>query len=90
MQLCDKMAAPLLSSSGARGSRAVGACPVQAKEDEGPMTSTLTAPVEALLREQVAKRHFPSLDRALEVAVKSVVGRLAPRAFRRAGRHQLA
>lgn len=27
-----------------------------------------TAPVEALLREQVAKGHFPSLDRALEAA----------------------
>lgn len=39
------------------------------------MTATLTAPVEALLREQVAKGHFPSLDRALEVAVKTVDGR---------------
>lgn len=54
------------------------------------MTATLTAPVEALLREQVAKDHFPSLDRALEVAAETVDGRLAPRAFRRAGRHQLA
>lgn len=39
------------------------------------MTATLTAPVEALLRQQVAKGHFPSLDRALEVAVKTVDGR---------------
>jgi hypothetical protein len=39
------------------------------------MTATLTAPVEALLREQVAQGHFPSLDRALEVAVKTVDGR---------------
>jgi len=54
------------------------------------MTATPTAPVEALLREQVAKGHFPSLDRALEVAAKTVDGRLAPRAFRRAGRDQLA
>ena len=41
------------------------------------MTATLTAPVEALLREQVANDHFPSLDRALEVAVKTVYGRRA-------------
>ena len=40
------------------------------KAYEGPMTATLTAPVEALLREQVANGHFPSLDRALEAAVK--------------------
>jgi hypothetical protein len=39
------------------------------------MTATLTAPVEALLCEQVAKGNFPSMDRALEVAVKSVDGR---------------
>lgn len=43
------------------------------------MTATLTAPVEALLREQVANGHFPSLDRALEVAVKTVDGRRASR-----------
>ena len=36
------------------------------------MTATLTAPVEALLREQVDNGHFPSLDRALEVAAKTV------------------
>ena len=45
------------------------------------MTATLTAPVEALLREQVAKGHFPSLDRALEVAVKTVFGRRASHAL---------
>ena len=45
------------------------------------MTATLTAPVEALLREQVAKSHFPSLDRALEVAVKAVDGLRASYAF---------
>gem|GEM_PF-4340094 len=39
------------------------------------MTATLTAPVGALLREQVANDHFPSLDRALEAAVKTVDGR---------------
>lgn len=39
------------------------------------MIATLTAPVEALLREQVDNGHFPSLDRALEVAVKTVFGR---------------
>ena len=36
------------------------------------MTATLTAPFEALLCEQVANGHFPSLDRALEAAVKAV------------------
>ncbi|MFM7604407.1 MAG: hypothetical protein ACKO8Z_04315 [Prosthecobacter sp.] len=41
------------------------------------MTATLTAPVEALLREQVANGYFPSLDRALEVAVKTVDGHRA-------------
>jgi hypothetical protein len=43
------------------------------------MTATPTAPVEALLREQVAKGHFPSLDRALEAAVKTVDGHRASR-----------
>ena len=50
------------------------------KEDDVPMTATLTAPVEALLREQVAKGHLPSMDRALEVAVKTVDGRRASHA----------
>jgi len=75
VQQSDKTAALVLSLSGTRASRAVGACPVQAKASEGLMTATLTAPVEALLREQVAKGHFPSLDRALEAAVKTVDGR---------------
>jgi Arc/MetJ-type ribon-helix-helix transcriptional regulator len=41
------------------------------------MTATLTAPVESLLREQVAKGHFPNMDRALEAAVKTDFGRRA-------------
>ena len=45
------------------------------------MTATLTAPVEALLREQVAKGDFPSMDRALEVAVKTTFGRRASHAL---------
>jgi hypothetical protein len=45
------------------------------------MTATLTAPVEALLRQQVANGHFPSLDRALEAAVKTVDGRRASHAL---------
>jgi hypothetical protein len=45
------------------------------------MTAPLTAPVEALLREQVASGHFPSMDRALEVAVKTVDGRQASHAL---------
>lgn len=45
------------------------------------MTATLTAPVEALLREQVANGHFPSMDRALEAAVKTVFGRRASHAL---------
>jgi Arc/MetJ-type ribon-helix-helix transcriptional regulator len=44
------------------------------------MTATLTAPVEALLREQVAKGDFPSMDRALEAAVKTTFGRRASHA----------
>ena len=45
------------------------------------MTATLTAPVEALLREQVDNGNFPRLDRALEVAVKAVDGRRASHAL---------
>jgi len=45
------------------------------------MTATLSAPVEALLREQVANGHFPSMDRALEVAVKTVYGLRASHAL---------
>jgi hypothetical protein len=41
------------------------------------MTATLTAPVEALLLEQVAQGHFPNVEFALETAVKTVFGRRA-------------
>ena len=41
------------------------------------MTATLTAPVEALLREQVANGDFQSVEFALEAAVKTVFGRRA-------------
>jgi hypothetical protein len=41
------------------------------------MTATLTAPVEALLREQVTNGQFPDIERALETAVKTVFGRRA-------------
>ncbi|OYW76415.1 MAG: hypothetical protein B7Z37_08775 [Verrucomicrobia bacterium 12-59-8] len=39
------------------------------------MTVTLIAPVEALLREQVASGQFSSVDSALEAAVQTVFGR---------------
>jgi hypothetical protein len=45
------------------------------------MTASLTTPVEALLREQAAKGHFPSMDRALEAAVRIVFGRMASHAL---------
>ena len=45
------------------------------------MTATLTTPVEALLREQAAKGHFPSMNRALKVAVKTVDARRASHAL---------
>ncbi len=41
------------------------------------MTATLTAPVGALLREQVANGHFSSVEFALETAVKTVLCRHA-------------
>jgi len=41
------------------------------------MTATLSAPVEALLLEQVANGDFPTVDFALETAVKTVFGRRA-------------
>lgn len=41
------------------------------------MTATLTAPVEALLREQVTNGQFPDIERALETAVKTAFGRRA-------------
>ena len=75
------MAALVSSSPDTGGSRAIGACPAQAKEYDAPMTATLTAPVEALLREQVDNGNFPSLDRALEVAAKTVDGRQASHAL---------
>ncbi len=45
------------------------------------MTATLTAPVEALLREQVANGQFPTMDHALEAAVQTVFGRHASQAL---------
>lgn len=45
------------------------------------MTTTLIAPVEALVREQVANGHFPSMDRGLEAAVRIVFGRMASHAL---------
>lgn len=50
---------------------------LRAKAYDFLMTATLTAPVEALLREQVSNGHFPSVDFALEAAVKTVFGRCA-------------
>ncbi len=41
------------------------------------MTATLTEPVESLLREQVANGQFPSIEVALETAVRTVFGRKA-------------
>ena len=45
------------------------------------MTATLSAPVEALLREQVANGHFATVDLALETAVKTVFGSRASQAL---------
>jgi Arc/MetJ-type ribon-helix-helix transcriptional regulator len=45
------------------------------------MTANLTAPVEALLREQVAKGEFASVDSAVEAAVQTVFGRHASSAL---------
>ncbi len=41
------------------------------------MTATLTAPAEALLREQVASGQFSSVDSALEAAIQTVFGHRA-------------
>jgi len=38
------------------------------------MTATLTAPAEALLREQVASGQFSSVDSAVEAAIQTVFG----------------
>jgi len=51
--------------------------PCEPKHTIGRMTATLTTPVEALLREQVANGHFQSIDLALETAVQTVFGRRA-------------
>jgi hypothetical protein len=53
------------------------------------MTATLTAPVEAFFHVQVAKGHFPSMDRALEVAVKAVDGRRNDVRLQLSDKHQL-
>jgi hypothetical protein len=45
------------------------------------MTATLTAPVESLLREQVANGQFQSVDQALEAAVMTAFGRRASKAL---------
>jgi len=46
-----------------------------------PVTATLTAPAEALLREQVASGQFSSVDSALKAAVQTVFGRRASQAL---------
>jgi Arc/MetJ-type ribon-helix-helix transcriptional regulator len=45
------------------------------------MTATLTAPVEDLLREQVANGQFQNVDQALEAAVLTAFGRRASEAL---------
>ena len=45
------------------------------------MTATLTAPAEALLREQVASGQFSSVDSAVEAAIQTVVGHRASQAL---------
>jgi len=41
------------------------------------MTATLTAPAEALLREQIANGQFSSIDSAVETAIQTVFGHRA-------------
>lgn len=41
------------------------------------MTATITEPAELLLREQVENGQFPSIEVAIETAVKTVFGRSA-------------
>jgi hypothetical protein len=41
------------------------------------MTITLTAPAEALLREQIAQGSFANIDSAVEAAVQTTFGRRA-------------
>ena len=45
------------------------------------MTATLTAPAEALLREQVASGQFSSMDFAVEAAIQTVFGHRASQAL---------
>lgn len=45
------------------------------------MTATLTAPAEALLREQVASGQFSSVDSAVEAAIQTVFGHRASQAL---------
>ena len=45
------------------------------------MTATLTAPAEALLREQVANGQFSSVDSAVEAAIQTVFGHRASQAL---------
>lgn len=45
------------------------------------MTATLTAPAEALLREQVASGQFSSVNSAVEAAIQTVFGRRASQAL---------
>lgn len=45
------------------------------------MTATLTAPAEALLREQVDSGQFTSVDSAVEAAIQTVFGHRASKAL---------
>ena len=45
------------------------------------MIATLTAPAEALLREQVASGQFSSVDSAVEAAIQTVFGHRASQAL---------
>jgi hypothetical protein len=45
------------------------------------MIANLTAPAEALVREQVASGQFGSVDAAIEAAVQTVFGRRASKAL---------
>lgn len=45
------------------------------------MTITLTAPAEALLREQIAQGSFTSIDSAVEAAVQTTFGHRASKAL---------
>lgn len=45
------------------------------------MTITLTAPAEALLREQIAQGSFANIDSAVEAAVQTTFGHRASKAL---------